>query len=377
MLNQPRYTDDNNSGPNTRINNGCTKRNVHSTGRSNYGGGGRRLGNATAGGRGNSNNYSASGGNPISNWIQNTRQRRRNQQQGRQQHGQSSGVVVGTEANAVKQMTRNAKYFHYPKSGFETPIEHSLLYAMIQYPERYPESVVKGEIYDEDFEQYLYVKDEKMTTTTLGGGGSGTGSGRRGRGGEERKEEEGSDHAVATIDDDIDNNTDDRRVSYAQLSALLALSAEKNPSTATPSVGGTSGKGGNSDGGGGGNHNKKDEELSIGQALCRKLLRTITRYSDAHFLDRSIEVAEFLNPVEIRCRQRNEKAALKTLLPAYAGYTVSLLTGNPLPLLIGVAALTVEDTMVEETANVTGFSAAGGRTSSLETASLLDECDLD
>ncbi|KAL3800047.1 hypothetical protein ACHAW5_003695 [Stephanodiscus triporus] len=69
---------------------------------------------------------------------------------------------------------------------------------------------------------------------------------------------------------------------------------------------------------------------------------------------------------------------MRTLLPAYAGYTVSLLTGNPLPLLIGVAALSVEDdATAEETANVSGFSVAGGRRARIETAGLLDECDSD
>jgi hypothetical protein len=198
--------------------------------------------------------------------------------------------------------------------------------------------------------------------------GGGSGSSRRGRGEDCKKN--GSNHAVTTINEDNDN-TNDRCVSYAQLSALLALSAEKNPSTAT-SVGGTSSNSGNSNG----NHNK-DTELSIGQALCQKLLCTITQYSNAHSLDRLTEVAKFLNPVERQCRQRNKKAALCMLLPAYASYTVSLLTGNPLLLLIGIAALSVKDTMVEETASISGFGAAGGRMVQLETACLLDKCNLD
>ena len=121
----------------------------------------------------------------------------------------------------------------------------------------------------------------------------------------------------------------------------------------------------------------KNAELSIGQTLCRKLLKTITRYCDTHNLDRQTEVAEFLNPIEKRCRMRNEKAALQQLLPAYAGYTLSLVTGNPLPLLIGAAALTGPDPMVEENSNVVGFRARGGRVGDMETAGLLDECDSD
>lgn len=54
-------------------------------------------------------------------------------------------VAVGTEANAIQNMARNAKHFAYPPEGFITPVEHSLLYSMIEFPERYPEDVVKGE----------------------------------------------------------------------------------------------------------------------------------------------------------------------------------------------------------------------------------------
>jgi hypothetical protein len=53
------------------------------------------------------------------------------------------------------------------------------------------------------------------------------------------------------------------------------------------------------------------------------------------------------------------------------------MTGNPLPLLIGVVALTSSDPMVEETNNVSGFSARAGRSGQMETAGLLDECDSD
>ena len=368
-VNQPQYSD--NGGGNSRINNGDRRRSVHSTGRSNYGGSGggggggvrsrRGLGNNASGGNDNSNdsnNNNGQQGNPIANWIQNSRRRRS------QQKKLGAPAVVGTEANAIKQMARNVKNFKYPPGGFVTPVEHSLLYAMIQYPERYPESVVKGEIDEEEFEQYLYVKDE------VSGSRRGEDDDRR----RNREGGEGSGHAAAASHPSNDNNDDERRVSYAQLSALLALSAEKNPSTATPDGHQASSPSSRSSN----NNNSKDEQqVSVGQALCRKLLRTITRYCDSRSLDRQTEIAEFLQPVERRCQVRNEKAALRTLLPAYAGYTVSLLTGNPIPLLIGVAALSVEDKMVEETANVSNFSSAGSRRAQIETAGLLDECDSD
>jgi hypothetical protein len=329
----------------------------------------------------NSNSSEQGSNNGIVNWIQTGRRR---------PHSSSAGttpVVVGTEANAIQQMKQNAKYFKYPPEGFITPIEHSLLYAMIQYPDRYPDSVVKGIVDEEEFEQYLYIKDDYKITSRS-----------RNRRMEESDRPNQRNEEVEESGDNLssnnfhhENNLDlERRVSYAQLSALLALSAEKNSSTASPepdsqssqhpttaitttdtynsrtsSVSYTN------------NRQKGEEVLSIGQTLCRKLLKTITRYSDTHNLDRQTEIREFLSPVERRCQVRNEKAALRTLLPAYAGYTLSILTGNPIPLLIGVAALTVEDDMADEMTNVNGFKQTGGRQATLETAGLLDECDSD
>eukprot|EP00804_Cyclotella_cryptica_P010933 CCRYP_016677-RB/>CCRYP_016677-RB protein AED:0.09 eAED:0.09 QI:0/0/0/1/0/0/3/0/293 len=259
-------------------------------------------------------------GNPIGNWIQNRRRNRSSQ-------NQTQSRPVGTEAKALENISKNAQFFNYPPEGFITPIEHSLLYAMILYPEQYPESVVRKEIHDEEFDAYLYVKDPV------------------------------SQQAAAAA----------AAVSYAQLSALLALSAEKNPSTAAQERASPSSN----------NNNNNNNQLSIGQTLCRKLLKTVTKYAESHSLDRHREIRELLDPVEKRCQIRNEQAALKQLLPAYAGYTLSLVTGNPLPLLIGAAALVGNDPMVEENENVHGFRGMGGRTADLETVGLLDECEDD
>lgn len=299
----------------------------HSTGRSNYGGSTRRNNNSSSD---NNNNK----GNPIGKWIQNRRRNRLRKQ---------VGGAVGTEAKAIQNLQANSKDFSYPPEGFITPIEHSLLYAMIEFPENYPESVVRNEIDDEDFNQYLYVKDEAK------------------RGGmlvDFHDDAQGSDNETTT---DTPTTLEEHRVSYSQLSALLALSAAKNPSTATHERGETD----------------NDKTLSVGETLCRKLLKTITRYSDEHQLDREHEIREFLDPIERRCAVRNEKAALQQLLPAYAGYTVSLLTGNPIPLLIGAAALTGPDPMMEENQNVHGFRGLGSRTGDMETAGLLDENEFD
>ena len=68
---------------------------------------------------------------------------------------------MGTEANAIANMTRNAKQFSYPSEGFITPIEHSLLYAMIEFPKLYPESVVKSVIEEEEFDVYILCAIER------------------------------------------------------------------------------------------------------------------------------------------------------------------------------------------------------------------------
>jgi len=349
-MNQPRYSDHN---PSNNSNSGSRRRGVsHSTGRSNYG-----ASSSNRRSRGNNSNNNNKQGNAIGNWIKNRRQRRQ------QQNNQQSSAV-GTEANAIQNMKDNAKFFSYPPEGFITPIEHSLLYAMINYPDHYPEAVVKNEIDEEEFDIYLYVNDTK----------------RKGTSSSNSEVNEGEDQQSSP------NNKEEERVSYAQLSAILSLSSEKNPSRADPNQNSnTSDTRGNSE-----SYNSRTatiststssvvdtSKLSIGQALCRKLLKVITRYCDANNLDREAEVAEFLNPIEKRCRMRNEKAALQQLLPAYAGYALSLATGNPLPLLIGAAALTGPDKMHEENSNVVEFRSNAGRVGNLETAGLLDECDSD
>ncbi|KAL7487134.1 hypothetical protein ACHAW6_012735 [Cyclotella cf. meneghiniana] len=275
--------------------------------------------------------------NPIGNWIQNRRRNRSSQR------NPSQPRPVGTEAKALENMTKNANFFRYPPEGFVTPIEHSLLYAMILYPEQYPESVVRKEIHDEDFEQYLYVRDPPPRQQQQQSNGDGGGA--------------NDDSAKHSRDANSHDDPRESRVSYAQLSALLALSAEKHPSATAKDA--------------------NSPPDAVGQTLCRRLLKTVTRYAESHSLDRHGEIRELLDPVERRCRIRNEQAALKQLLPAYAGYTLSLVTGNPLPLLIGAAALVGNDPMVEENENVCGFRGLGGRTADLETAGLLDECEDD
>ena len=312
--------------------------------------------------RNNSQPTTGSKGNPIGNWIH----RRRRRQQPTCDDASRRQRPVGTEALALENISRNALHFHYPPEGFVAPIEHSLLYSMILHPEQYPESAVRKEIEDEEFEVYLYVKDD------------------RGRGDYANN----NDNDASKEDDNAGNNATsstrrhEGRASYAQLSALLALSAEKSPSVAAPDSSSQPppSEPRNSltmEASTGIAHRPSDADPSIGQALCRKILKTVTKYSESHNLDRPSEIRELLHPVERRCAIRNERSALKQLLPAYAGYALSVATGNPLPLLIGAAALAREDPMGEENVNVSEMRGMGGRMGDVETAGLLDECDDD
>ena len=225
------------------------------------------------------------------------------------------GGPVGTEADALANTEKNRRNFGYP-GEFETRIEHSLLYNMIKEPGIYPDDVIRDHIAEEDFTAYLSVAP----------------SSNRGS----RDDGEGE-------------------ASYAQLSAIMALSAENYP----PKKNGTDG-----------------QEKSIPQVLCKAVLRFVTRYAEEHGLDRQAEMQELLNPVERHALKRNNKAAINSILPLYIGYAASIVIANPLPLLAGASAMSVmSEKMERENENVIAISSQTNRKADIEKASLLDETD--
>jgi hypothetical protein len=215
--------------------------------------------------------------------------------------------VVGTEAKALENMEHNRRHFNYPVGvGFCNPIEHSLLYSMISAgAELYPEDVVLNHIKEEDFSEYL----------------------------------------------EVQNNGPD---SYAQLSALLALSTDKFP----PSSSG--------------------ETASISQALCKSVLQYVVKYAEKHDLDRQAEVEEVLKPVQQYVGTKTGKAEMKAILPFYLGYTVSLVTANPIPMMIGFGMMAggTQD-IAQERLNMGKISTESNRIADVETTGLLDEDDLE
>lgn len=250
------------------------------------------------------------------------------------------GGPVGTEARALQNIELNARHFSYPPPGFVTPVEHSLLYNMISEPELYPEGVVKEEIGNESFDVYLEVKEEE------------SGRDRHGVTTSTRRRSEGS----------AAEEEQETKVSYAQLSALLALSAEHS------SHKGNDEKSKDSDDG--------EPNMGVPELLCKTVLKCVVKYANENDLDREHEIAELLQPVQVHAARRENRAAMKQILPFYLGYAATLVTLNPVPMLLGATVTNVmPDKTREERRNVRGFADQSGRAADVEKTGLLDEAD--
>ena len=199
---------------------------------------------------------------------------------GRRRRNQTTPSVVGTEKAALDELKSNQKDFKYPAEGFVEKIEYTLLYSMLLNPDVYPEDVVKDFIAEEDFDRYLFVKDA---------------------------------HGQFAVRSETVTDVEPK-VSYAQLSAILALSAEKFPPKDSKGENimnsSTVSKHGNK---------------SISETMCKYVLKTIVRYAEEHDLDRQTEIQELLEPVERHAEKRNNKAALNQVLPFYIGYAATII----------------------------------------------------
>jgi len=180
---------------------------------------------------------------------------------------------VGTEAQAKKNQERNAKDFRYPASGFVTPIEYTLLYAMLAVPKVYPEQVMLDTIAQEDFHEYMVVRPPETR--------------RR------HKEEE-----------------EEEIYSYAQLSALMNLAAEKWP---PPPVEGALN----------GMPAEDAARRSVPQVVCKAILQTVVRHAEEHDLERESEVQELLEPLSRLNEQKANQAGLALVVPMYLGLGAS------------------------------------------------------
>lgn len=255
--------------------------------------------------------------------------------------------VVGTEAAAKQHMERNRREFKYPADAvFETPIEHSLLYNMLKEPEIYPRDVLVQHINEEDFTQYMYYTLTKKIF----------------------------DPNINDTNNDSHNN--DSMVSYAQLSALLGLSAEHYPQINNQHQPGSEYgvRVSNPE-----TEKKLEEEREkkdVSKILGKRILQTVIKYATENELDRESEVNELLEPFAKYVQKRNINAELKAIGALYAGYTATLVTANPLPALAGLAVWSTAITSREnEMQNFNTMQTESNRRANVETAGLLDEVE--
>jgi len=222
-----------------------------------------------------------------------------------------------TETKSLEQLEKNRISFHYPKDGFVVKVEFSLLYAMlIAAPETYPIETVHAMVEEEDFIQYVHTK-----------------------------------------------NGD---VSYAQLSAILACSAEiKSQGIKSHDMNSSStGEEGTDD---------RRKVQSAPQKLCKKILQVVLQYAEENNLDRETEIDDLLVPVKRVTTQRIAKKEIQAMVPFYLGYSAAVLTANPLPLIFGAAGLFAAPNTNHEVKNMEHIVVETGRSSCVETAGLLDE----
>lgn len=293
-----------------------------------------------------------------------SRQKQQHQHHQRRGHSEPSSQpkpVVGTEATAKEQLERNRKEFKYPPdSVFEAPIENSLLYSMLKEPTIYPRDVLVQHINEEDLNQYLYYHH--------------TGPMGRRRTIDNNNQHQQQQHPEEPL------------VSYAQLSALLGLSAEHYaPIDNEDHIGGRDEyttferRITKSDDAAIAEEEKRAKERDakdVSKILGRSVLQCVIRYAQEHDLDRENEVNELLEPFAKYVQKRNINAELKAIASLYAGYSATLLTANPLPALAGLAVWsTALASRESEMRNFDSMKKETNRRANVETTGLLDEAD--
>ncbi|OEU19707.1 hypothetical protein FRACYDRAFT_235763 [Fragilariopsis cylindrus CCMP1102] len=135
-------------------------------------------------------------------------------------------------------------------------------------------------------------------------------------------------------------------VSYAQLTALLALAGEEWSSTS-----------------------------EVPQALCKAISKQIIKYANKHDLDRQQELKELLNPLIDYAKGRGRKQAIQ-MLPWFAALTVS--TINPLAFYATYMSMLAANSDAlskgdRADRNTIDMAEMGNRHGNVEKASLLDE----
>ena len=267
-------------------------------------------------------------------------------------------AAVGTEAKAIEALHRNQQLFRYPKEGFSVKIEYSLLWAMIRDgTETFPSQVVKNAIEEEDFYEYMVVEDSGKPNE---------------KNPSARQSAESSEGSHAEEEED--------RVSYAQLSAILSLSAEKMEKNNASQNAYNSQSSNETLPSRRSNilqdrKSNDEDDTTVPELLCKRILQAVVRYAERHGLDRETELTELLAPVKRVAEARASKTELRAILPLYAGYTAALLTGNPLPMLVGAVAMSKVPDNSHELENMHSIEKQTSRAADVERAGLLDEAE--
>jgi hypothetical protein len=264
--------------------------------------------------------------------------------------GAPAPAVCSTEVIASQALKKNAQAFQYPSSGFAIKIEYSLLYTMMNHPEIYPATVIQSMIKSEDFTQYMEVNPSASPSK--------------------------HHDATLTIQDDTQFS------SYAQLSALLALAAEKWPPPSSSSSSSDATASSNTENDIRANPsatNYSNDAINVVQVLCQLLIQCVIRHAEAYSLDRETEINELFLPFQRVTSDKANRTAVMAVLPAYVGMTASILTGgNPLPFYIGYAvSINAIANQERDLANFKQIANTTSRMSNVETTNLLNDTDYD
>jgi hypothetical protein len=275
--------------------------------------------------------HSGNGSNKHRSFLNSWKNTRSVASSGNEQHSASPAapaVVCSTEKVAADALKRNAQAFSYPKQGFLTKIEYSLLYTMMNHPDIYPAAVISNIMKSEDFTQYLFYHPPSSK-----------------------------------------NSAEPPLSSYAQLSALLALAAENWPPPSSNA----------SDANAHDDTTTESAPVNVVQVLCQLLIQCVIRHAEKENLDRETEINELFLPFQKVTSDKANRSAVLAVLPAYVGMGASILTGgNPLPFYIGYAvSINAIAQQEKDLANFKHIAATTQRMSNVETTNLLNDTDHD
>ncbi|KAG7340316.1 hypothetical protein IV203_023859 [Nitzschia inconspicua] len=238
-----------------------------------------------------------------------------------------------SEAVAQKAQQQNAKAFSYPPQGFQTPIEHTLIHTMIRETSIFPAEAVLDAIAKEDFVQYFFVNEDnknKQKRAAL----------------DSVENDDNTNSNISNSPTTTTTTTHPSNISYAQLTALLALAGEEWA-----------------------------ESTKVPEKICQCISKQIVNYANRHNFDRQQELQDLIEPLLEYARKARRKQSLQ-LLPWFAAVAVSVV--NPLAfyttymamIAVNGEVMAKRDMSDRNTLDIVDLS---NRRANVEKSSLLDE----